>query len=106
MTKAQSQPKEHDVKLTPPAGLDLLRKALATGQVRVSIHAREQAEAAEVEIDFVFDELNLAAARGSIGRNKVDPRCALAYGDRLSLSFARDGEGNQAVVVTVMFQER
>lgn len=106
LTKAQACSKKHDVKLTPSAALDLLRKALATGRVRVSIHASEQAEAAEVEIDFVFDELSTAAVRGSVGRNSVDPRCALAYGDRLTLSFARDGEGHRAVVVTVMFQER
>lgn len=105
-TNPQSETKVHAVTMKPVPALDLLRKALAAGRVRVSIHAAEQADAAEVEVDFVFQELGVAADRGSVGRNSTDPDCALAYGDVLTMSFARDGEGNRAVVVTVLIQER
>lgn len=94
------------MKMTPAAALNLLRKALASGRVRLSVHAEEQSEAAEVEFPFVLAELRIAADRASIGRNRTDPRCALAYGDMLTISFARDGEGMAAVVVTIMIQER
>jgi len=92
--------------MTPDAARSLLRKALAQGAVRISVHGAEQIRAAGFEAGLIFAELDLAASRGSVGRNDANPKCALAYGDVLTMSFARDGERTAAIVVTVWVQER
>jgi len=92
--------------LTPASALELLRAALDAGAVRVTAHAWEQVEAAGFPPALIFTELELAADRGSVGRNSNSPGRALAYGDILTIAFGRDGARAAAVVVTVSVQER
>ena len=94
------------MKLTPDTALALLRKALEADAVRVTDHARYQAEAAGYSLAIVLAELRLAARRGTVGRNTSEPTRALAYGNFLALAFGRDGHGNRAVVVTAFILER
>ena len=94
------------MKMTPAAALNLLRKAIAADRVRVTAHARAQAEAAGYDDATLADELRLAAARGTVGRNDSNPSYSLAYGVIFAISFGRDGEGNQVVVVTAFVMER
>lgn len=94
------------MKLTPDTALALLRKALAVGAVRVTDHARDQAEAAGYSLALILAELRLAARRGTVGRNDSQPTRALAYGNFLALAFTRDGHGNRAVVITAFILER
>jgi hypothetical protein len=94
------------MKWTPETALALLRKALAADSVRVTDHARNQAEAAGFSLALILAELRLAARRGTVGRNDSQPERALAYGNFLALAFGRDGQGNRAVVVTAFIIER
>lgn len=92
------------VKMTPAVALNLLRKALAAGTIDVRPHAEQQVEAAGYSRALIFVELNVAAQRGTVGRNASHPARALAYGNILTLSFVRGEDG--VVVVTVWVQER
>lgn len=91
------------MKLTPAAALKLLRNALAAGTIDVRPHAEQQVEAAGYSRALIFVELNVAAKRGTVGRNATHPARALAYGNILTLSFGRGDDG--VVVVTVWVQE-
>jgi len=88
------------MKMTVTAALKALRLALATGNVTFRKHAFDMIDAdVNLNVDFVAEELAIAAARGDVDHNRSVPGAFVAHGDIVLVSFVVRAPG--VVVVTV-----